>query len=150
MAGLQHPNVVGLKGLCKKPLCVLTDFCTYGDLYTYLQSRRNCNIPLPFKFVVKVLLDIAKGMNFLHTATPPIIHRDLKSPNILLCKVSPDERKLDDPFPQPKYVGADKSVIAKVADFGLSLRTGAPVTERVVDNPLWLAPELLSNKPYSL
>ena len=42
---------------------------------------------------------------------------------------------------------------AKVADFGLSLRTRGPVTKRVVDNllaPIWLAPELLSNQPYSV
>ncbi len=31
------------------------------------------------------ILDIATGMDFLHTTTPPVIHRDLKSPNVLVC-----------------------------------------------------------------
>ena len=150
MAGLEHPNVVRLQGLCKDPLCVLMEYCPYGDLHSYIHSRRERKQQLPFSYIIEVLYDIACGMNFLHTATPPILHRDLKSPNILLCRISPDEARLADSFPQPRYPGTDENVVAKVADFGLSLRTDGPVTGRVVDNPLWLAPELLSRKPYSL
>ena len=102
-------------------------------------------------FVLAVLHDIASGMNFLHTATPPILHRDLKSPNVLLCQIAPDEAYLGQKFEIPDFVTElpDSTVTAKVADFGLSLRTNAPVTKRVVENPLWLAPELLSHQPYS-
>lgn len=92
-------------------------------------------------------------MRFLHTTTPPVLHRDFKSPNILLCKISPDEDDLENPFPTPQFLVSDRSIVnnvtAKVADFGLSMRTSGPVTARVVDNPTWLAPELLSNQPYS-
>lgn len=92
-------------------------------------------------------------MKFLHTTTPPILHRDLKSPNILLCRISPDEADQEIPYNNldflvPSHVPSPET--AKVADFGLSLQAHGPITQRVVDNPLWLAPELLANQPYSL
>jgi serine/threonine protein kinase len=43
-------------------------------------------------------LDVVKGMNYLHRCSPPVVHRDLKSPNLLV----------------------DKNWTVKVADFGLS------------------------------
>jgi len=76
----------------------------------------------------------------------------LKSPNILLCRISPDEAELEEPFPLPQFLipeHEESTVAAKVADFGLSMRTRGPVTARVVDNPIWLAPELLAKQPYS-
>jgi len=154
MAGLQHPNTVGLQGLCTQPFCVITEFCPYGDLYSYLESRRKRELPLPVEYTLKCLSDIAQGMQFLHTATPPVLHRDLKSPNILVCEISPDECDLpeDIQFPTPKFLSSDReasAVAVKVADFGLSMKTTGPLTERVVDNPIWLAPELLAKQPYS-
>jgi serine/threonine protein kinase len=140
------------------------------------------------------------GMSFLHSVTPPVLHRDLKSPNILLVSASPDEEELlrgksvrngigfclsdvqnrlskfnsEENLPPEQFAsqffansaklkqertlgsfkvqgpsGSTRPVVAKVADFGLSLRTNLPLTTRVVDNPLWLAPELLSSMPYS-
>mgnify|MGYP005996329909 CR=1 FL=1 len=61
MAGLQHPNTVGLVGLCMKPYCILTEFCPYGDLHTYIASRRERKRPLPLDYILEVLLDIARG-----------------------------------------------------------------------------------------
>jgi len=83
----------------------------------------------------KYAIDVAKGMAFLHSTTPPIIHRDLKSPNILLKKVQ------NSPY-----------FVAKIADFGLSRGLVWGVNDfegREVDNPVWLAPEILRNQPYS-
>ena len=153
MAGLSHPNTVGLLGICMQPFCIITDFCAYGDLFSYIASRRERNAPLPMDYILTVLKDIANGMNFLHTATPPILHRDLKSPNIMLCRLSPDEEDLETPYPNPSFLienHVNPKETAKVADFGLSLKSKVPQTERVVDNPIWLAPELLSKQPYSL
>ena len=64
MAGLQHLNTVGLLGLCKQPFCVLTEFCAYGDLLSYIESRHKRNAPLPATYIMDVLLDIARGLYY--------------------------------------------------------------------------------------
>lgn len=61
MAGLQHQNTVGLIGLCKNPFCVLTEFCPFGDLLSYIDSRKKRKLPFPIPYLMDVLLDIAKG-----------------------------------------------------------------------------------------
>jgi serine/threonine protein kinase len=60
----------------------------------------------------------AKGCTFLHSTSPPVMHRDLKSPNILLADVSPEAE-----------------VVAKVCDFGVSLSAAAQAAGRRVDCP---------------
>jgi Protein tyrosine and serine/threonine kinase len=64
-------------------------------------------------------------MRYLHNATPPLIHRDLKSPNTLLASTD-----------------SDAVVCAKVADFGLSQVSVLKARGRTVHNPAWLAPEV--------
>jgi serine/threonine protein kinase len=85
-----------------------------GDLYHLIHDN---TFKIDWLLRVKIAADIANGMAFLHSAKPPIIHRDLKSPNILLATHS-----------------ADAKVVAKVADFGLSgaMRT---VANTEVANP---------------
>jgi len=78
-------------------------------------------------------MDIAKGMHFLHFTTwPPVIHRDLKSPNVLLSSLDPTAE-----------------VCAKVADFGLSQAFSSSTRGRSVANPVWLAPEIMKNEDYT-
>ena len=131
MSGLVHPNLVVLKGICTEPLCILMEFMNHGDLYQFIHHSRDDQGPggddaasppagdaLPrfgWSLMVKLALDVALGMRFLHNITPPITHRDLKSPNILLSLLA-------DPG---TAVAADGSnVMAKVADFGLSRDLG--------------------------
>ena len=52
-----------------------------GDLYGLIHKK---SIFLDWSLKVKIALDIACGMAFLHSAKPPIVHRDLKSPNVLV------------------------------------------------------------------
>ena len=91
---------------------------------------------------MKILIDVAKAMNYLHHLTPVVIHRDLKSLNVLLLEHVADQ--YDTP-------------IAKVADFGLS--TWAPFTghgedpdescQSLVGTYHWMAPEVIQSKPYN-
>lgn len=57
-------------------ISIVTEFCAGGTLFKLLHSRE---MIFPWELRVKILHDIAVGMNFLHTNNPPIIHRDLKS-----------------------------------------------------------------------
>lgn len=119
MSQLHHPNIVQLFGITIHPMRMILEFCREGDL---LQALR-CNRVTADELRYKLVLDIAKGVAFLHAQKPPLAHRDLRSPNILLCSLDHTQ-----------------DVCAKVADFGLTLS----VTERLRD-PLstwqWMAPE---------
>jgi serine/threonine protein kinase len=110
---------------------MITDFCAYGDLYKWLHKTENV---VDWKMRLKLATDIAKGMKFLHDATPPLVHRDLKTPNILMYACT-----------------SDAPVVCKVSDFGLSRRLSPTMTltKRSVDTPFWLAPEVMAGLPYS-
>jgi serine/threonine protein kinase len=75
-------------------------------------------------------IESARGMAYLHAQEDPIVHRDLKSVNILVTA----------------------TYGCKVADFGMS-RVGGPAStspvEQVVGTPLWLAPEVVRQEPHT-
>lgn len=78
MATLRHPNVVMYLGICLEPPCVVTEYCARGSLSDVLKrgrlSRRGAQ-QLDWPKLLSMALDAAKGMFFLHTNDPPIIHR---------------------------------------------------------------------------
>jgi len=82
---------------------------------------------------MKIAKDIAKGCAYLHGSVPPIVHRDLKSPNILLLTTAEEAT----------------GTIAKVADFGTSQYMEGMGSGKKVDNPVWLAPEVIRNEKYT-
>jgi len=106
MSGLQHPNLLSLRGYTLNPCCLVLDYMKEGDLFQFLhrdewaakreQVAKQWNV-----LMLKIAKDIAKGCAFLHAANPPVIHRDLKSPNVLLASIS-----------------SEATVVAKLADFG--------------------------------
>merc|ERR1712100_554497 len=123
MSCMRHMNLVQLVAVVESPLAMVMEYMSDGDLYTYLHTPA-CE--LPWERVMQFALDIAWGMRYLHSFVPPICHRDLKSPNVLLT--------------QDKALNR---LTAKVADFGLSRAATGELTRKVVDNPRWLAPEIL-------
>ena len=65
-------------------ICIVTEYCVGGTLFDLLYKKKD--LILKWELRLKILLEIAIGMNFLHSNVPPIIHRDLKSLNILLTE----------------------------------------------------------------
>ncbi|ERM93492.1 serine/threonine-protein kinase EDR1 [Amborella trichopoda] len=126
MRRLRHPNVVLFMGAVTRPpnLSIVTEFLPRGSLYRLLH-RPNCQIDE--KRRIKMALDVAKGMNCLHSSTPTIVHRDLKSPNLLV----------------------DRSWNVKVCDFGLSrMKHNTFLSSKsTAGTPEWMAPEVLRNEP---
>ncbi|KAK1432522.1 hypothetical protein QVD17_09419 [Tagetes erecta] len=125
MQRLRHPNVVLFMGAVTRPpnLSIITEFLPRGSLYRIIH-RPQCQIDE--KRRIKMALDVAKGMNCLHTSIPTIVHRDLKSPNLLV----------------------DEDWNVKVCDFGLSrLKHNTFLSSKsTAGTPEWMAPEVLRNE----
>lgn len=132
MVRLRHPNLVLLMGATTRS--VLTEYCAGGTLFELLHRTR---IKLTWRQKLKLAMDVAKGCTYLHACTPPIIHRDLKSLNILLI----DSIKSQDDIPTAKVSDFGLSKICR--DFGLDHMTGMAGTYH------WMAPEVLYNEAYN-
>lgn len=92
MSQLDHPNLVKLFGMTMNPLGMVMEFVPSGSLYHLLYENIK-NLEISVKLQYKIMMDIAKGMHFLQTvAFPPILHRDLRSPNVFVCIVFIDKK----------------------------------------------------------
>ncbi|KAI3860754.1 hypothetical protein MKW92_006640 [Papaver armeniacum] len=124
MKRLRHPNVLLFMGAVTSPqhLCIVTEFFPRGSLYQLLQRGSQ---KLDWRRRVLMALDIARGMNYLQLSNPPIVHRDLKSSNLLV----------------------DKNWTVKVGDFGLSKFKHQTFLSTLTGRgtPQWMAPEVLRN-----
>ena len=71
---LRHPNVVLFMGACTKDkeLCIVMEYAARGSLYGVLRDAR---LALDWPTVLRWALEAARGINYLHTRTPPICHR---------------------------------------------------------------------------
>ncbi|KAJ1382344.1 Serine-threonine/tyrosine-protein kinase, catalytic domain [Sesbania bispinosa] len=95
---LRHPNIIPLIGFCehKNKKFTVYDYISNGSLYDCLHGTNA--IPISWKQRLQICIGVARGLHYLHSGTKlPILHRAVKSKNILL----------------------DKNLVPRVADFGL-------------------------------
>ena len=141
MSKLRHPNLVNLICFCSDPFMIVMELVSNGELYSLLHDDK-LRSKITWQLRQRIAIDICKGMAYLHSKIPPIIHRDLKSPNILMTRLEvPKNDNLQEP-------------LAKVADFGLSThlfndQMKQSTSKRDVQTPTWLAPEVLRAEPYA-
>ncbi|GJP42545.1 hypothetical protein CLOM_g2098 [Closterium sp. NIES-68] len=137
---LSHPNIVQFIGAsldaanivapaeAKPPpgtplWAIVTEYMSGGTLRNYLARRRR----LGEKDVVRIALDVARGLEYLHSHH--IVHRDLKSDNILVS-----------------YKGN-----VKIADFGVARTEAKNAGDMTCETGTvrWMAPEVIDHKPYT-
>uniref|UniRef100_J3LDE4 non-specific serine/threonine protein kinase n=1 Tax=Oryza brachyantha TaxID=4533 RepID=J3LDE4_ORYBR len=128
MKSLRHPNIVLFMGAVTQPpnLSIVTEYLSRGSLYRILH-KHGARENLDEKRRLSMAFDVARGMNYLHKRNPPIVHRDLKSPNLLV----------------------DKKYTVKVCDFGLSrLKANTFLSSKTAaGTPEWMAPEVIRDEP---
>jgi len=129
MRSLRHPNVIQFLGICQigTEICIITEFMPKGSLYRLLHDRTTT---FTWDLRLRVALDTSRGMNYLHRSEPIIIHRDLKSHNLLV----------------------DENYKVKVSDFGLAKLLSSKENQgsmTACGTPAYTAPEVLRNERYT-
>jgi len=128
LARFDHPNVVKFLGVSipenpKETPMIVSELCSNGDLFDYVR-----NVPPPhLNKVLSLMLDVARGLKYLHDHKPSVIHRDCKSSNILITT----------------------RATAKIADFGLAKvkQSTRSMVRSLVGTVNWQAPELWHAHP---
>lgn len=142
MTRVSHPNLVRFLGVMslQKPFSIITEFCEGGCLFNFLYNSRGDpdEIELAWRGRHKMCLDVAHAMHYLHSFSPQIVHRDLKSLNLLLLQ---------------RVTSTEDIPHLKVADFGLSrMQDQASDWSKMTQNAgtsFWMAPEVVRGTSYN-
>lgn len=128
---LKHRNIAALRGVClKTKLCLVMEYARGGSLNRILAGK------IPPDVLVDWAIQIARGMNYLHSEAPmSIIHRDLKSSNVLI------------------YEAIEGSQLhhktLKITDFGLAREMYNTQCMSAAGTYAWMPPEVISRSMYS-
>lgn len=126
---LRHPNIVLFMGISLQPtkVCIVTELMSRGNVRDLLVGIvKGESVRLDWCLRQQWALDTARGMAYLHSLEPPMIHRDLKTTNLLV----------------------DRGMNVKICDFGLS-RFRSDKLMSAVGTVHFAAPEVLRNELYT-
>lgn len=88
LGSLSHPNIMRFCAVCLDPPMIVTQYYQHGSLFQLLKKARRgekrAQAELSWSKRLEMLRDVASGMVFLHSRRPPVVHGDLRSPNLLL------------------------------------------------------------------
>ncbi|KAK6621321.1 hypothetical protein RUM43_011627 [Polyplax serrata] len=130
---LKHENIVSLKGVCLEipNLCLVMEYAKGGSLNRVLSGRK-----IRPDVLVFWAIQIARGMHYLHDqARVPLIHRDLKSSNVLLAEpINNDDLLLK---------------TLKITDFGLAREVYRTTRMSAAGTYAWMAPEVIKSSTFS-
>jgi len=131
LSDIRSPHLVFFYGASTQPnFCLVFEFCSKGTLYDVLRKLEE---PFPWSRVFKAAQDAIKGLLCLHNWKPPIVHRDMKSLNLLV----------------------DSNWVCKVSDFGTSRATagGNPsdlkTLTKLRGTYAYCAPEVYFGQPFT-
>ncbi|POM74232.1 TKL protein kinase [Phytophthora palmivora] len=131
-ASMDHPHIVTFIGVAwdsLSDLCVVLEFMDGGDLRMLLNKYEATKHPVGFdKQKTTIALHVCHALTYLHSLMPPVIHRDLKSRNILL----------------------NHDFEAKLTDFGISRERLDQTMTAGVGTSLWMAPEVMLGEKYDV
>ncbi|XVF29566.1 hypothetical protein REPUB_Repub15cG0132300 [Reevesia pubescens] len=128
-----HPNIVSLIGYCfdgsESDKCIVYEYMPHGTLHDQIHSRNDSLQPiLSWKKRLEICIGAARGLELMHTSNPSIIHRDIKTRNILLSQ----------------------NWVAKISNFDLSKtvptslsESNSHVTTRIVGTMGYIDPEYM-------
>ncbi|XP_068344550.1 lysM domain receptor-like kinase 4 [Pyrus communis] len=128
---ISHSNIIRLSGVCFNDghSYLIYEYAVNGPLSDWIYNSSNDGKFLNWTQRIQIMLDVASGLHYLHSfTTPPHVHKDVMSSNILL----------------------DSDFRAKIANFGLARSTEAPegeftLTNHIVGTIGFMAPEYLEN-----
>uniref|UniRef100_H3H2G0 Protein kinase domain-containing protein n=1 Tax=Phytophthora ramorum TaxID=164328 RepID=H3H2G0_PHYRM len=127
-ASLSHPHIVSFIGVAWSSLDnvgMVMEYCPMGDLRRFLaESGRLLSWS---RDKIRMTVGITRALQYMHSREPPIIHRALKSKNILLTE----------------------TLQTKIIDFGVSRSRKDGFMTAGVGTPYWIAPEILEGKRYT-
>ena len=106
---------------------MIIELMTRGSVFFLYHNKRKPAADRHYSLICRIAEDSCRGMAYLHTRSPPLVHRDLKSPNILI----------------------DENWTSKISDFGMTRFRDESRTMTRCGSPLWAAPEVLRGQRFN-
>ena len=123
---MRHPNIIGIyawlqnKGGTIPEIGMILEFADSGDLGEFYRENKGGK-PYSYKAALKIVAGAAKGLAHMHAMPAPVVHRDVKSNNIMIASIGGGE------------------LVGKIADCGESRRVDLDSTMTKAGSPLWAA-----------